>query len=216
MNPRRFIARLLSTYYTRTGLTLVAGRPLALIRQLRAEGNLLMSNAEASQVYSLVRSCEKIPGEVAEVGVAGGGSAKLICEATRKPVHLFDTFEGLPELSQKDAPGQFKAGEYAYSLETVQAYLKAYPQAQFYKGLFPATGESVQDTRFSFVHLDVDLYESTLDSLTFFYPRMLRGGAILSHDYAAQGVRRAFTEFFEDKPEMIIEAAGDQCFVIKA
>ncbi len=46
---------------------------------------------------------EKIKGELAEVGVYKGGSAKLICEAKGNSIlHLFDTFEGLPNVGEND------------------------------------------------------------------------------------------------------------------
>ncbi|MBU6321345.1 MAG: class I SAM-dependent methyltransferase [Patescibacteria group bacterium] len=114
----------------------------------------------------------------------------MIREATDKPLYLFDTFEGLPT-----GDAQFKKGEYAASLADVQAYLSGYADTYFYKGVFPDTAAPVQDKSFSFVHLDVDLYESTRAALVFFYPRMSAGGVIVSHDYAtSEGVRRAFEE----------------------
>jgi O-methyltransferase len=98
----------------------------------------------------------------------------------------------------------------------VKNYLKDYQDVYFYKGLFPSTATAVEDKRFSFVHLDVDTYESTRSCLRFFYPRMNRGGIILSHDYiSAAGVRKAFDEFFNHKVEPIIEMSGTQCLVVK-
>ncbi len=46
---------------------------------------------------------------------------------------------------------------------------------------------------------------------------MARGGVIISHDYIMDGgVRDAFVQFFEDKPESIFEVgAGSQGFVVK-
>jgi hypothetical protein len=43
---------------------------------------------------------------------------------------------------------------------------------------------AVENEKFSFVHSDVDLYASTRSVLEFFYPRMLPGGVILTHDFA--------------------------------
>jgi hypothetical protein len=52
--------------------------------------------------------------------------------------------------------------------------------------------------------------------LQFFYPRLLRGGIIVSHDFAsARGVREAVEEFFKNLPEPVIELAGDQAMVVK-
>ena len=42
---------------------------------------------------------------------------------------------------------------------------------------------------------------------------------MISHDYpASEGVKRAFDEFFYDKPEVIIELTGGcgQCLVVKS
>ena len=87
----------------------------------------------------------------------------------------------------------------------------------YHRGLFPAsTAGFPADTMFSMVHLDVDIYQSTIDGLTWFYPRILRGGILISHDYVdAEGVRKAFREFFDDKPECLIELTGSQVAVVK-
>ncbi len=99
----------------------------------------------------------------------------------------------------------------------MREYLSAYPNVTFHKGLFPAeTGPDVADKRFSFVNLDVDTYASTRDSLEFFYPRLMPGGILLSHDYAqAEGVRKAFEEVIGPKPESIIELPESQCMFVK-
>jgi len=65
------------------------------------------------------------------------------------------------------------------------------------------------------VHSDVDIYESSKAVLEFFYPRMLPGGIIVTHDFAsARGVNRAFTEFFAGRPEPLFELAGDQAAIV--
>jgi O-methyltransferase len=145
-----------------------------------------------------------------------GGSAKIICEVKGdRPLHLFDTFKGIPEVEEIDA-GKFAVGQYAASLETVTNYLKDYPKVFFYKGIFPTTAKPVKGKTFSFVHLDVDTYKSTSSCLEFFYTRMSTGGIILSHDYSNTfGVAKAFDEFFEERLEPIISLTGTQCLIIK-
>ena len=190
---------------------------LDVITEIKKETELLLTDLEASQIYTAVKKTEKIDGSVAEVGTYKGGSAKIIREATKKPLHLFDTFEGLPEISHNDSSTQHHRGQYAASYDSVKNYLKGYPDIHFYKGLFPSTAQPVKDMQFSFVHLDVDIYGSTLDCLEFFYPRMSRGGVIISHDYPnAVGVKKAFDEFFEHKPEIVIRPLGTrQGFLVK-
>ncbi len=190
---------------------------LDLIRKIKNETEMGVSTNEAYQIYTAVQRTKKIDGDIAEVGVYRGGSAKLICEAKEnRPLHLFDTFEGLPALCEVDDPKQFHKEEFLVSLESVKDYLKKYPNVHFYEGLFPSTTEPIKNKKFSFVHLDVDLYESTLNGIEFFYPRISRGGIIISHDYTSTpGVRKAFDGFFKDKPEPVIELVGSQCMVVK-
>jgi O-methyltransferase len=182
--------------------------------ELNAQGRLLQSPADACQLVNALRATGQVAGDIAEVGTAGGGSARLITEYSgEKTVHLFDTFEGLPKPGALD--NRFREGSYRWDLSDVQQYLNG-RRVEFHKGMFPASAASVQNLRFSFVHLDVDLYQSTLDSLKFFYPRMSAGGIIITHDYAWDaGVDQAFAEFFSDKPETPIELIGHQAMVVK-
>ena len=188
-----------------------------LINQVKKEKPILLSDIEAFQVVLGVKSSRKIDGDMAEVGVYQGGSAKLICEAKGdKVLHLFDTFEGIPAVGGADS-SHFYVGKYAACMEDVKDYLERYDHLHFYEGVFPGTAEPVKDKIFSFVHIDVDTYESTLSCLKFFYPRMNRGGFIISHDYhdGSMGVRKAIDEFFSDKAEPIIEMSGSQCLLVK-
>jgi len=188
-----------------------------LIKQVQTERDTQLRLEEAYTVFATVKQTAKVPGDIAEVGVYQGASAKLICEAKgARHLHLFDTFEGLPPQQSEIDAAHFFPGNYACSLEKVRQYLSAYSEVSFYKGLFPETAAPVSDRKFSFVHLDVDLYESTRNCLEFFYPRMSPGGVIVSHDYFWPGVRAAFHEFFADNPEPVLEMAGNQCLVVKA
>ena len=68
------------------------------IRKSRRNRESLLSGNEAFTVYSLARSQRDLDGEMAEVGVYQGVSARLISLASgSRPLHLFDTFAGLPE-----------------------------------------------------------------------------------------------------------------------
>ena len=187
-----------------------------LIQKVHYERRSLLSAFEAFIVYSLARSQAKRPGAYAEVGCYAGASTKLICEVKGdKRLHIFDTFEGLPPDSDKD-PGVHREGQYACSLESVQEYLKDYDNLEFHKGIFPDSAVGVDEPEFAFAHFDVDLYAGTLACLEFFYPRMIPGGIMLSHDYdLLDGVEAAFTEFLADKPEELIELPTTQCMVIK-
>jgi O-methyltransferase len=187
------------------------------LKKIRSETELLIEDIEAYHIFMAVKRTRKVPGDIAEVGVYKGGSAKIICSAKGdKHLHLFDTFEGLPKVEDIDMVWPFYEGKFAASYDSVRDYLKDDRNVSFYKGIFPETSDPVKDTRFSMVNLDVDCYESTRLCLEFFYSRMSPGGIILSHDYmTAPGVKKAFDDFFDGKTEPVLETAGSQCLVVK-
>jgi len=226
---RRLIATLIWKKHRATYLCLkgLANHPLRddqrfldLFGAIRAERRALLSLRELHNIYRLVQQARGIDGDLAEVGVYRGGSARVICEAKAdKTLHLFDTFKGMPEVNE--AIDRHRRGDFDdTSLGAVQTYLAGFGEVRFYPGLFPESAADLagSPTRFSFVNLDVDLYESTLSGLAFFYPRLSRNGFLLSHDYRAitcPGVKRAFDEFFADKPEPVIDLWDSQALVIK-
>jgi len=186
---------------------------LQFIRGIKKEIKILIEDEEAMRLFSLVKSTAKINGDIAEVGIYEGGSAKIICEAKGdKTLHLFDTFTGLPNVTDIDEG--LKNGDYSSNYEKVKDYLD-YSNVHIYKGLFPDTAEPIKNKKFSLVNLDVDTYQSTKDCLEFFYDRMNKGGIIISHDCnRLMGVKKAINDFFKDK-ETIIRVSLSQCLIIK-
>lgn len=187
------------------------------VRALKKECALLLEDDEAYQLVALVQSVAKISGDLAEVGTYRGGSARLLCEfKAEKTLHLFDTFMGLPRTSEHDYSG-FKEGQYSAPLEEVQRAVAGFGGVHIYPGLFPETAAPIADRTFSFVHLDVDLYEWTLEGLRYFYPRLAPGGIIITHDAitAERGAGRAFYEFFADKKEPVIPVSHSQAMIVR-
>ena len=191
---------------------------LKLMKRVRKDAGGPLTN-EAFILLSLAKSQSQLPGDFAEVGVYRGGSARFLCEEKGDTtLRLFDTFAGLPEGSEVDG-NVFRKNQYACSQPAVSNYLKDFDNIHYYEGLFPDSTEGVEEVceaSYSLAHFDVDLYEGTLACLEFFYPRMVAGGVMITHDYSIlEGVRKAFDEFFADKPEGLIEMPTTQCMVIK-
>ena len=184
--------------------------------KIKRKRDVLVTYNEAYQLLMCVKNTEKINGDIAEVGVYKGGTAEIISRAKgKRKIHLFDTFEGLPRGTRYDVDGLYE-GRFNTVFQEVKDSLKAEKEIYFYKGLFPSTAKPVEKTRFSFVHLDLDMYNGTVESLKFFYPRMSKGGIILCHDYPSlPGVSKAFDEFFAHKPEPVIEMSSTQCLIVK-
>jgi Macrocin-O-methyltransferase (TylF) len=195
---------------------------MRVFHELSADGRVLLSLREMANIAYWLRRTASLGGSVAEVGVYKGGGARLISafKGTRH-LHLCDTFGGMPTTdSQRD--NHHAAGDFAdTSLAGVKAYLAGIPEVSFHQGFFPQSvaGSGLESKQFSFVHLDVDIYQSTLDGLRFFWPLLLPGGALISHDYSSQscqGVKTAFDEFCAEHPEVeVIPLWDTQALILK-
>ena len=187
-----------------------------MIKQIKKEVRFLQHMDEAYQLYAAVQNTTKINGDIAEVGCFQGGSTRLIALAKgTRPLYVFDTFDGLPEPTVRDDNPFFIKHRMTASYEEVYSYLHDIPNIFIYPGVFPGSGAAIQNKKFSFVHLDVDLYQGTKESLAF-DPRMNRGAILICHDYVYQrGVREALDEFFLDKPEPVIELSSNQATFVK-
>ena len=190
-----------------------------LIRQIRRAKKSLLTGDECFNILSYTRGFAHREGSFIEIGTYQGCSARLICEAKGdKKLYVCDTYEGLPETHQYDR-SVHHLHQYACSLEAVSDFLKEYPNVEFVKGFFPQSAEGIipDDEKFAFAHIDVDLYEGTLQGLEYLYPRMIPGGVIISHDYAIlSGVRQAAYEFIANHQEAsLIELPTTQCMIVK-
>lgn len=195
----------------------------------RHNGNS-QSIEELYSIYSSIKAVQKVEGSVAEVGVYRGATARFICEIKGdKHLYLFDTFEGMPDLKINPDFDTWEKGTHSHiRYEDVLDYLKDYANVTAIRGIFPESAfrfpaHDFANMTFSFVHLDVDLYQSTLDALDFFYPKMAVGGRIISHNYNlidapggnTPGVKKAFLEYFKGREHLIVEIADTQCLVVK-
>lgn len=175
------------------------------------------------EVENLKRFCVEtfgVAGDIAEVGVYQGGTAKAIRLASnpQKTLYLFDTFDGLKDCGEHDT-GMIWNGMFASSLEQVKKVMDGLTNVQFYPGYFPfSVGQELSEKKFSLVHIDVDTHLSTLNSLDFFYNKMSRGGVIIIHDYTNKhtSVKNSVDYFFSNKKELIVTLDGTtQCYIVK-
>lgn len=156
-------------------------------------------------------------GDYLEFGVARGTSmisaAKI---ARRSPTfdsmrfHAFDSFEGLP-----DSEGDFAKGDMAYTEELFRAFLSkagvpldkiTVTKGFFDQSLSPraAVEKSIQQGRAHIIHIDCDLYRSTVPVLRFIGPLLGPGSVIIFDDWFSfenesrpweHGEQRAFSEW---------------------
>ena len=134
-------------------------------------------------------------------------------------MYLFDTFTGLPEVSDDDThfgKKHWYENEFSNtSEESIRKLLDKYDNVQIKKGNFPESGKDIASKKFCFVHLDVDLYKSTIDALRFFFPKMVHKGIILIHDFHSDGIQKAVEEFKTENQVHMIELTGSQAMIIK-
>jgi len=164
--------------------------------------------ATLSLIINTIKN-ENIEGCFAELGVYKGETSQIIhLLAPERKFFLFDTFEGFPieYIEINNDKNRFKDT----NLKVLMKNLGDLNNIIIKKGIFPETAKGLESEIFSFVHIDLDLYISTMKALEFFYPRVSKGGFILIHDYnnpfeSNLGVKRAVKEFMKDKVERLIE-----------
>lgn len=169
-----------------------------------------------------------VPGDLIEMGCRAGLSSNFLLAGTveqlpEKQLLAFDSFEGLsapgPKDATEDGPTAWKQGALAVGEEVFLRNTRRFEdRVRSFKGWIPDRFPEVSDRLFCLVHVDVDLYQPTIDSLEFAYPRTSRGGIIVCDDYGSRscpGARRAVDEFFAGRPEKLLELPTSQSLVIK-
>ena len=177
---------------------------------------------------------KNINGAIAECGVWKGHSAYILSTLLKeskqeKEFYIFDSFEGgLSDKVDEDknqrynlSQKQINAEKLSFSSteEQVKSTLSTFYAIRYFKGWIPDRFPEVATKEFSFVHIDVDLYQPTLDSLNFFYPLLNKGGAIVIDDYGISqfpGARKAVEEFLtKNNPSFFYKVPFGSCFMIK-
>ena len=176
-----------------------------------------------SNAYELSKTIEKngIEGAFVECGVWKGGCAATLAYVAKKAksnrkTWLFDSFEGLPEPSEKDGN---EAKEYAKNrifgkLETINRCVASLEDVEeilfsklnvdrknivIVKGWLQDTLPNAKNEigSIAILRLDVDWYESTKCCLDNLYDNVISGGYVIFDDYDFwEGCKKAVDEFF--------------------
>ena len=175
----------------------------------------------------------QVPGAFVECGVAAGGMAGCFAKAMLtagdlRPFHLFDSFVGIPIAGPRDdcqpgigpkiADDQAPLRERlrpsgigpATSVEQVKTQMHVYGLDDvewiYHEGWFQDTlpTDAAALGPIALLHLDGDLYESTLPCLEWLWPLVSPGGTVLVDDYALTGPRLAVEDYFKGTPPPIL------------
>lgn len=142
------------------------------------------------ELYMLAKQTAHVKGELIEVGAWRGGSSVIIAkgfESTgNKPAfYCCDTFTGVANATDIDK--EYNGGEHAdTSLQIVKKLFQKHnlDNIKILQGIFPEeTGNVLQNTIFSFCHIDVDVYKSALQILEFVWPKLSVNGVVVFDDY---------------------------------
>jgi hypothetical protein len=185
--------------------------------------NTMLSDARLRALYDYVVHCERhgVAGCFVQCGTWEGGGAGLLALAnlargtTRRHLHLFDSFEGIPEPDASidgaraiqeaeragiGTSGRLVANPEAYTrmgrgygaLPVCRAVLEeriGYPadHLHYHKGYFQDTVPRAagQLPPIAILHLDGDWYDSTRVCIEHLYDRVVPGGFIVVDDYGA-------------------------------
>jgi len=152
----------------------------------------IISKDQIRMLISLLENTinNNILGDVVEFGCFVGESSKYLRmmldnKLSHKKLYVYDSFEGLPELSDYEKNTGWKSG----TLKTTQDVLIANFEQNglvppiITKGWFSNIGPKDLPDSISFGFLDGDFYDSIFDSLSLVYPRLSVGGCIVFHDY---------------------------------
>ena len=148
----------------------------------------------------LVRRLQEVPGAAAELGVYKGAFSKIINSLMPdRRLYLFDSFEGFRpgegkcEQEKGTCGDAFLSAHQNTAIETVIASMPYPESVTVMPGYFPDSLRGLEET-FCLVSLDADFYETTLEGLRYFWPRLSPGGYLMLHDWDSSrltGVRQA-------------------------
>ncbi len=173
-------------------------------------------------------------GEFAECGCWKGHSTYIISKILAdhrfsETFHVFDSFEGgLSDKDEQDRDARYQQSEeddrtekevFASTEAEVRETVNEFDFVELYKGWIPDRFPEVNNQSFAFVHVDVDLYQPTLDSLNFFFPRLALRGVMVVDDYGYThfpGAKKAVDEFLAaNEVHLFYETPVGSCFIIK-
>lgn len=127
-----------------------------------------------------------IHGDFAEFGVWHGTTFIPLAELARqndRTIHAVDSFQGMAKETDRDG-NRFRKGALSVGgSEVFRRLAHPFPNIEIHEGFIPVVLAELNDVEFAFVHLDVDQYSPTADSLAFVWERMVDGGILICHDW---------------------------------
>ena len=170
--------------------------PAQLADSMLPERELSNDYVRLATLELLCRRLAEVPGAAAELGVYRGFFARCInLLLPERRLYLFDSFEGFAEAAE--ASEAFQAAHRNTAADKVLSIMPHPENVTVKPGFFPESLHGLEE-RFCLVSLDVDFYQTTLEGLRYFWPRLEPGGYLLLHDWGSPklpGVAKALADF---------------------
>ena len=160
-------------------------------------------------LYAIDAIINNIDGDFVEFGCYVGESSKFLRNTivetkSDKDLYVYDSFEGLPNLSKYEENTGWRPRTLATTEEILISNFRKnnLKPPIITKGWFKEIPDYKLPEKISFAFLDGDFYESIYDSLSKIYDKVSDGGYILFHDYDRNdlpGVKIAIETFFNER-----------------
>lgn len=158
---------------------------------------------------------QKLHANFAECGVYAGMSMYFVHDLCDKRFIGVDSFQGVSEPGEFDTD-YFKTVKLDLPIERANFILEGCRSPELYAGWIPEVFNQIDNLQYSYVHIDVDLYQPTKNSIEYFWPKIVPGGVIICDDYGSYktiGARKAMDDFFGK--ENILELPTGQGIIWK-
>jgi hypothetical protein len=187
--------------------------------------------------YELYQMTAELAGSIAEFGIFKGPSfmrfamfRSLFEHEDTRTILGFDIFGKFPPtVFEDDKPALKKfiesAGDESISEAQLMGLLEEKRCDQNVKLVpgdicktLPEYLDRHPETRFSLIHLDVDIYEPSVCVVENTFPLLAVGGVLVLDDYGIfPGATKAVDDYFKDRPEKIrkFPFSGAPCYIIK-
>lgn len=170
----------------------------------------IVNSDQIKYIVTYLSKCvQDLAGDVVELGCYVGETSKYIAKTlqeanSKKAFYVYDSFEGLPDLTKHEIGTGWKPR----TLNTTEEVFTSNFEINnlnlpiITKSWFKDLTDLQLPSSICFAFLDGDFYSSIYDSLTKVYDKVVDGGYILVHDYKRAdlpGVEAAIQDFYRER-----------------
>lgn len=139
------------------------------------------------------KQCTHLEGDFIECGVSQGFLMRAVAEYVKfnelnKRMYLLDTFEGMPMNyvgdAEKKANAHVRENFYLGDYRSVSRAFKDFKNVKLIAGKIPETLSQVPSKKIAFMSIDLNNAFPEIESMKFFWDRVVEGGIIILDDYA--------------------------------